>query len=154
VLLKLAKSAGKLYGHQQAVGFLRQILDVDPRNGFAYLDLERVLQGPSAGTTWSASDDTPTPGAAGHRPTEPRCVAIADIWGGSGLPRRRRGAEGPGGGARQRPAPLSAARLTAQRWAMARLERSAAGGAGAGRGSTSATRGSCAPKGADGSMPS
>ena len=45
VLLKLARNAEhKLSDVDQAMGFLRQILDVDARNGFAYLELERIMR--------------------------------------------------------------------------------------------------------------
>ena len=45
VLLKLARNAEqKLSDVDQAVGFLRQLLDADPGNGFGYLELERILR--------------------------------------------------------------------------------------------------------------
>jgi len=84
VLLELAKNAEqKLQDLEQAGGFLRQALDVNPKNGFAYLELERVLR---AGERWYDLVDVLTQhadmeGAAGHKPTEIALrVAIADVW--------------------------------------------------------------------------
>jgi tetratricopeptide (TPR) repeat protein len=84
VLLKLARNAEqKLSDVDQAVGFLRQILDVDPGNGFAYLDLERILRD---NDRWYDLVDVlgqhaAMEGAAGRRPTELALrVAIANVW--------------------------------------------------------------------------
>jgi tetratricopeptide (TPR) repeat protein len=84
VLMKLAKNAEqKLSDLDQAAGFLRQVLDVDERNGFAYLELERVLRG---GERWYDLIDVLTKhadieGASGRKPTELALrVAIADVW--------------------------------------------------------------------------
>jgi tetratricopeptide (TPR) repeat protein len=84
VLMKLAKNAEqKLQDLEQSGGFLRQVLDVDARNGFAYLELERVLR---AGERWYDLIDVLTrhaemEGDAGHKPTELALrVAIADVW--------------------------------------------------------------------------
>jgi tetratricopeptide (TPR) repeat protein len=142
VLLKLAKNAEqKLSDIDQAVGFLRQILDVDPRNGFAYLELERVLRGAER---WYDLVDVLTKhadaeGAAGRRPTELALrVAIADIW------ERELGSAESAAEALEKvlavvpdnvPALLSLARLneSAERWddASAALERAASVASGA-----------------------
>ena len=84
VLLKLARNAEqKLSDTDQALGYLRQILDVDPRNGFTYLELERIMR---ANERWYDLVEVlglhaDMEGAAGHRPTELALrVAIADVW--------------------------------------------------------------------------
>ncbi len=84
VLLKLARNAEqKLSDVDQAVGFLRQLLDVDPTNGFGYLELERILR---ANDRWYDLVDVlgqhaEMEGAAGRKPTELALrVAIANVW--------------------------------------------------------------------------
>jgi tetratricopeptide (TPR) repeat protein len=84
VLLKLARNAEqKLSDTDQALGFLRQILDLDPRNGFTYLELERIMR---ANERWYDLVEVlglhaDMEGAAGRRPTELALrVAIADVW--------------------------------------------------------------------------
>jgi tetratricopeptide (TPR) repeat protein len=84
VLLKLAKNAeARLSDLEQASGYLRQVLDVDATNGFAYLELERMLR---AGERWYDLVDVLTKhadaeGGAGRKPTELALrVAIADVW--------------------------------------------------------------------------
>jgi golgin subfamily B member 1 len=84
VLLKLARNAEqKLSDVDQAVGFLRQLLDVDPSNGFAYLELERILR---VNDRWYDLVDVlgqhaDMEGSAGRKPTELALrVAIADVW--------------------------------------------------------------------------
>ena len=84
VLLKLARNAEeKLSDADQALGFLRQILDVDPRNGFAYLELERIMR---ANERWYdlvevLGKHADMEAAAGRKPTELALrVAIADVW--------------------------------------------------------------------------
>ncbi len=84
VLLKLAKNAEtRLDDLEQAAGYLRQILDVDPANGAAYLELERLLR---AGERWYDLVDVlgkhaDLEGAAKRRPAELALrVAIADVW--------------------------------------------------------------------------
>jgi tetratricopeptide (TPR) repeat protein len=137
VLLKLARNAeGKLSDADQAIGFLRQILDVDSRNGFAYLELERVLR---EHARWYdlvdvLSKHAEMEGDAGHKQTELALrVAIADVW--------EKELESPESGAEALekvlevapdnvPALLSLARIHegAERWddAAAALERAAA----------------------------
>ena len=84
VLLKLAKNAEtRLTDLEQAIGYLRQALDVAPANGFATLELERVLR---AGERWYdlvevLGKHADEEGAAGRKPTELALrVAIADVW--------------------------------------------------------------------------
>ena len=84
VLLKLARNAEqKLSDVDQAVGFLRQLLDADPGNGFGYLELERILR---AAERWYDLVDVlgkhaDTEAAAGRKPTELALrVAIANVW--------------------------------------------------------------------------
>jgi tetratricopeptide (TPR) repeat protein len=84
VLLKLARNAEqKLSDVDQASGFLRQILDIDPHNGFAYLELERILR---AGERWYDLVEVLTKhadmeGQAGRKPTELALrVAVANVW--------------------------------------------------------------------------
>ena len=84
VLLKLARNAEqKLSDADQALGFLRQILDVDPRNGFAYLELERIMR---ENQRWYDLVEVfgrhaDVEAEAGRRPTELALrVAIADVW--------------------------------------------------------------------------
>jgi tetratricopeptide (TPR) repeat protein len=84
VLLKLARNAEqRLQDVDQAVGFLRQLLDADARNGFGYLELERILR---AAERWYDLVDVlakhaDTEGAAGRKPTELALrVAIANVW--------------------------------------------------------------------------
>jgi tetratricopeptide (TPR) repeat protein len=84
VLLKLARNAEqKLSDTDQALGFLRQILDLDPRNGFTYLELERIMR---ANDRWYDLVEVlglhaDMEAAAGHKPTELALrVAIADVW--------------------------------------------------------------------------
>ncbi len=84
VLLKLARNAEqRLQDVDQAVGFLRQLLDADPGNGFGYLELERILR--SAERWYDLVDvlakHAETEGAAGRKPTELALrVAIANVW--------------------------------------------------------------------------
>jgi tetratricopeptide (TPR) repeat protein len=84
VLLKLARNAEqKLDDTDQALGFLRQILDVDERNGFAYLELERIMR---ASQRWYdlvevLGKHADMEAAAGRKPTELALrVAVADVW--------------------------------------------------------------------------
>ncbi len=84
VLLKLARNAEqKLSDVDQAVGFLRQLLDADPGNGFGYLELERILR---AAERWYDLVDVlgkhaDTESAAGRKPSELALrVAIANVW--------------------------------------------------------------------------
>ena len=84
VLLKLARNAEqKLSDADQAIGFLRQIIDADPRNGFAFLELERILR---ANARWYdlvevLGKHADMEGEAGRKPTELALrVAIADVW--------------------------------------------------------------------------
>ncbi|HEY4393736.1 MAG TPA: tetratricopeptide repeat protein, partial [Polyangia bacterium] len=84
VLLKLARNAEqKLSDIDQAVGFLRQLLDADPGNGFAYLELERILR---AAERWYDLVDVlgkhaDVEASAGRRPTELALrVAVANVW--------------------------------------------------------------------------
>ena len=84
VLLKLARNAEqKLSDVDQAVGFLRQLLDADPGNGFGYLELERILR---AAERWYDLVDVlgkhaDTEAAAGRKPIELALrVAIANVW--------------------------------------------------------------------------
>jgi len=84
VLLKLARNAEqRLQDIDQAVGFLRQLLDADPGNGFGYLELERILR---AAERWYDLVDVlakhaEMEGAAGRKPTELALrVAIANVW--------------------------------------------------------------------------
>jgi tetratricopeptide (TPR) repeat protein len=84
VLLKLARNAEqKLSDADQATGFLRQILDLDPRNGSTYLELERIMR---ANERWYDLVEVlglhaDMEGRAGRRPTELALrVAIADVW--------------------------------------------------------------------------
>ncbi len=84
VLLKLAKNAEtRLDDLEQASGYLRQVLDLEPANGTAYLELERHLR---AGERWYDLVDVlgmhaELEGAAGRKPTELALrVAIADVW--------------------------------------------------------------------------
>jgi tetratricopeptide (TPR) repeat protein len=84
VLLKLARNAEqKLSDVDQAVGFLRQLLDADPGNGFGYLELERILR---AAERWYDLVDVlgkhaDREAAAGRKPSELALrVAIANVW--------------------------------------------------------------------------
>ncbi|HVV50408.1 MAG TPA: tetratricopeptide repeat protein, partial [Polyangia bacterium] len=84
VLLKLARNAEqKLSDVDQAVGFLRQLLDADPGNGFGYLELERILR---AAERWYDLVDVlakhaDMEAAAGRKPTELALrVAVANVW--------------------------------------------------------------------------
>jgi tetratricopeptide (TPR) repeat protein len=84
VLFKLAKNAeARLEDVEQAAGYLRQVLDVEPADGTAFLELERLLR---AGERWYDLVDVLTKhaeveGAAGRKPTELALrVAIADVW--------------------------------------------------------------------------
>jgi tetratricopeptide (TPR) repeat protein len=84
VLLKLARNADqKLSDVDQAVGFLRQLLDADPGNGFGYLELERILR---AAERWYDLVDVlakhaDMEAAAGRKPTELALrVAVANVW--------------------------------------------------------------------------
>ncbi len=84
VLLKLARNAEqKLSDVDQAVGFLRQLLDADPGNGFGYLELERILR---AAERWYdlvevLAKHADVEAAAGRTPTELALrVAIANVW--------------------------------------------------------------------------
>ena len=84
VLLKLARNAEqKLSDADQAIGFLRQIVDADATNTFAYLELERLLR---ANARWYdlveiLGKHADTEGQAGRRPAELALrVAIADVW--------------------------------------------------------------------------
>ena len=84
VLLKLARNAEqKLSDVDQAVGFLRQLLDADPGNGFGYFELERILR---ASERWYDLVDVlgkhaDTEAAAGRKPSELALrVAIANVW--------------------------------------------------------------------------
>ena len=84
MLLKLARNAEqRLNDVDQAVGFLRQLLDADPGNGFGYLELERILR--DAERWYDLVDvlakHAETEGAAGRKPTELALrVAIANVW--------------------------------------------------------------------------
>ena len=84
MLLKLARNAEqKLSDADQAIGFLRQIVDADATNTFAYLELERLLR---ANARWydlvevlglHADAEAKT----GRKPAELALrVAIADVW--------------------------------------------------------------------------
>ena len=84
VLLKLARNAEqKLSDADQAIGFLRQIVDTDATNTFAYLELERLLR---ANARWYDLVEVlglhaDTEGKAGRKPAELALrVAIADVW--------------------------------------------------------------------------
>jgi tetratricopeptide (TPR) repeat protein len=84
VLLKLAGNAEqRLSDVDQAVGFLRQLLEGEPANGFAYVELERILR---SNERWYDLVDVlgqhaDMEGAAGRKPTELALrVAIADVW--------------------------------------------------------------------------
>ncbi|HVR01060.1 MAG TPA: tetratricopeptide repeat protein [Polyangia bacterium] len=84
VLLKLAKNAEtRLDDLEQASGYLRQVLDVDPSNGAGYLELERLLR---SGERWYdlvevLGKHADLEGAAGRKPSELALrVAIADVW--------------------------------------------------------------------------
>jgi tetratricopeptide (TPR) repeat protein len=84
VLLKLARNAEqKLSDADQAIGFLRQIVDADANNTFAYLELERLLR---ANARWYDLVEVlglhaDTEGKAGRKPAELALrVAIADVW--------------------------------------------------------------------------
>jgi len=84
VLLKLARNAEqKLSDADQAIGFLRQIVDADATNTFAYLELERLLR---ANARWYDLVEVlglhaDTEGKAGRKPAELALrVAIADVW--------------------------------------------------------------------------
>jgi tetratricopeptide (TPR) repeat protein len=84
VLQKLAKNAeARLNDVEQATGYLRQVLDVEPANGLATLELERLLR---AGERWYDLVDVLTKhaeheAAAGRKPTELALrVAVADVW--------------------------------------------------------------------------
>ena len=84
VLLKLARNAEqKLSDADQAAGFLRQIVDADATNTFAYLELERLLR---ANARWYdlveiLGKHADTEAQAGRRPAELALrVAIADVW--------------------------------------------------------------------------
>jgi tetratricopeptide (TPR) repeat protein len=84
VLMKLAKNAEThLSDVDQAAGYLRQVLDVEPGNGFAYLELERILR--SAERWYDLVEvlgkHAEVEGGAGRKPTELALrVAIADVW--------------------------------------------------------------------------
>jgi golgin subfamily B member 1 len=84
VLLKLARNAEqKLSDVDQAVGFLRQLLEADPGNGFGYLELERILR---AAERWYdlvevLAKHADMEAAAGRKPTELALrVAVANVW--------------------------------------------------------------------------
>jgi golgin subfamily B member 1 len=84
VLIKLARNAEqKLSDVDQAVGFLRQLLDADPGNAFGYVELERILR---ATERWYDLVDVlgkhaDMEGDAGRKPTELALrVAIANVW--------------------------------------------------------------------------
>jgi tetratricopeptide (TPR) repeat protein len=84
VLMKLAKNAEThLSDVDQAAGFLRQVLDIESANGFAYLELERILRGAER---WYdlvevLGKHAEVEGGAGRKPTELALrVAIADVW--------------------------------------------------------------------------
>ena len=84
VLLKLARNAEqKLSDVDQAIGFLRQIVDVDPRNGFAFLELERIMRD---NARWydlveALGQHADMEAKSGHKPTELALrVAVADVW--------------------------------------------------------------------------
>ncbi len=84
VLLKLAKNAEtRLSDLEQASGYLRQVLDVDPTSVSAYVELERTLR---AGERWYdlvevLGKHADLEGAAGRKPAELALrVAIADVW--------------------------------------------------------------------------
>jgi tetratricopeptide (TPR) repeat protein len=84
VLLKLASNAEhKIHDLEQAVGFLRQVLDVDAGNALAYAELERILR---ANERWYDLVDVlakhaEVEAAAGRKPKELALrVAIADVW--------------------------------------------------------------------------
>jgi tetratricopeptide (TPR) repeat protein len=84
VLLKLARNAEqKLSDVDQAIGFLKQVVDVDPRNGFAFLELERIMR---ENARWydlveALGQHADMEAQAGHKPTELALrVAIADVW--------------------------------------------------------------------------
>jgi tetratricopeptide (TPR) repeat protein len=84
VLLKLARNAEqKLSDPEQAIGFLRQIVDADATNTYAYLELERLLR---ENARWYdlvevLGKHADAEGQAGRRPTELALrVAVADVW--------------------------------------------------------------------------
>jgi tetratricopeptide (TPR) repeat protein len=84
VLLKLARNAEqKLSDADQAIGFLRQILEADANNAFAYLELERLLR---ANARWYDLVEilalhADAEGKAGRKPAELALrVAVADVW--------------------------------------------------------------------------
>ncbi|HTA21126.1 MAG TPA: tetratricopeptide repeat protein, partial [Polyangia bacterium] len=84
VLLKLAKNAEtRLSDLEQASGYLRQVLDVDPTSASAYVELERTLR---AGERWYdlvevLGKHADLEGAAARKPGELALrVAIADVW--------------------------------------------------------------------------
>ena len=84
VLLKLASNAEhKIHDIEQAVGFLRQVLDVEERSALAYAELERILR---ANERWYDLVDVlakhaEVEAAAGRKPNELSLrVAIADVW--------------------------------------------------------------------------
>ena len=84
VLLKLARNAEqKLSDADQAIGFLRQIIDADATNAFAYLELERLLR---TNARWYDLVEVlglhaDAEGKAGRKPAELALrVAIADVW--------------------------------------------------------------------------
>src|SRR4029079_8972188 len=84
VLLKLARNAEqKLSDPDQAIGFLRQILDADAGNTFAFLELERLLR---ANARWYDLVEVlglhaGTEGKAGRKQAEMMLrVAVADVW--------------------------------------------------------------------------
>jgi tetratricopeptide (TPR) repeat protein len=84
VLMKLAKNAEtRLDDLEQAAGYLRQVLDVDPSNGAGYLELERLLR---KGERWYDLVDVlgkhaDLEAAAKRKPSELALrVAIADVW--------------------------------------------------------------------------
>jgi tetratricopeptide (TPR) repeat protein len=84
VLLKLARNAEqKLSDADQAIGFLRQIIDADANNTFAYLELERLLR---TNARWYDLVEVlglhaDAEGKAGRKPTELALrVAVADVW--------------------------------------------------------------------------
>jgi tetratricopeptide (TPR) repeat protein len=84
VLLKLAKNAEtRLDDLEQAAGYLRQVLDVQPDSGVAFLELERLLR---KGERWYDLVEVLTKhadveAAAKRKPSELALrVAIADVW--------------------------------------------------------------------------
>jgi tetratricopeptide (TPR) repeat protein len=84
VLLKLARNAEqKLSDADQAIGFLRQIVDADATNAHAYLELERLLR---ANARWYDLVEVlgmhaDNEGKAGRKPAELALrVAVADVW--------------------------------------------------------------------------